>query len=225
MGIISLDPAVQVILIPVIIFALSFHEFSHGWMAYRFGDPTAKNAGRLTLNPMAHLDIFGSLALYFMGFGWAKPVPVDPRYLANPKRDMMWIALAGPISNLIVALISGMLFSIFLKFGIINVELVRMARFFSDLPPLAQVLTMSLKINLVLAIFNFIPIPPLDGSRILGGLIPYKYQNELAKFEFYGPRVLMGLIILSMFTRINIFSIIISPIMTIFLKLFTFGIY
>lgn len=214
MGIISLDPAVQVILIPVIIFALSFHEFSHGWMAYRFGDPTAKNAGRLTLNPMAHLDIFGSLALYFMGFGWAKPVPVDPRYLANPKRDMMWIALAGPVSNLMVAFLSGVLLSILLRMG-----------FISGQSSLTMVLIMSLQINLVLAIFNFIPIPPLDGSRILGGLIPYKYQNELAKFEFYGPRVLMGLIILSMFTRINIFSIIISPIMTIFLKLFTFGIY
>ena len=214
MGIYALDPAVQVILIPVIIFALSFHEFSHGWMAYRFGDPTAKNAGRLTLNPMAHLDIFGSLALYLMGFGWAKPVPVDPRYLANPKRDMMWIALAGPVSNLIVALVSGILLSVLLRLGLIGSQ-----------SPLLMVLIMSLQINLVLAIFNFIPIPPLDGSRILGGLIPYKYQNELAKFEYYGPRILMGLIILSMFTRFNIFAVIISPIMTIFLKLFTFGIY
>lgn len=214
MGIYALDPAVQVILIPVIIFALSFHEFSHGWMAYRYGDPTAKNAGRLTLNPMAHLDIFGSLALYLMGFGWAKPVPVDPRYLANPKRDMMWIALAGPVSNLIVALISGILLSILLRLGLISGQ-----------SPLTMVLIMSLQINLVLAIFNFIPIPPLDGSRILGGLILYKYQNELAKFEYYGPRILMGLILLSMFTRFNIFSVIISPIMTIFLKLFTFGIY
>ena len=214
MGIYALDPAVQVILIPVIIFALSFHEFSHGWMAYRYGDPTAKNAGRLTLNPMAHLDIFGSLALYLMGFGWAKPVPVDPRYLANPKRDMMWIALAGPVSNLIVALVSGILLSVLLRLGLIGSQ-----------SPLLMVLIMSLQINLVLAIFNFIPIPPLDGSRILGGLIPYKYQNELAKFEYYGPRILMGLIILSMFTRFNIFAVIISPIMTIFLKLFTFGIY
>ncbi len=214
MGIYALDPAVQVILIPVIIFALSFHEFSHGWMAHRYGDPTAKLAGRLTLNPMAHLDIFGSLALYLMGFGWAKPVPVDPRNLHNPKRDMMWIALAGPVSNLIVALISGILLSILLRLG-----------FISGQSPLTMVLIMSLQINLVLAIFNFIPIPPLDGSRILGGLIPYKYQNELVKFEYYGPRILMGLIILSMFTRFNIFSVIISPIMTIFLKLFTFGIY
>jgi Zn-dependent protease len=214
MGIYALDPAVQVILIPVIIFALSFHEFSHGWMANRYGDPTAKNVGRLTLNPMAHLDIFGSLALYLMGFGWAKPVPVDPRYLANPKRDMMWIALAGPVSNLIVALISGILLSILLRLGLVGGQ-----------SPLLMVLIMSLQINLVLAIFNFLPIPPLDGSRILEGLIPYKYNNELVKFEYYGPRILMGLILLSMFTRFNIFSVIISPIMTIFLKLFTFGIY
>ena len=214
MGIYALDPAVQVILIPVIIFALSFHEFSHGWMAHRYGDPTAKLAGRLTLNPMAHLDVFGSLALYLMGFGWAKPVPVDPRYLANPKRDMMWIALAGPVSNLFVALISGILLSILLRLGLIGGQ-----------SPIIVVLIMSLQINLVLAIFNFIPIPPLDGSRILQGLIPHKYHNELAKFEYYGPRVLMGLIILSMFTRFNIFSVIISPIMTVFLKLFTFGIY
>jgi Zn-dependent protease len=214
MGIYALDPAVQVILIPVIIFALSFHEFSHGWMAHRYGDPTAKLAGRLTLNPMAHLDVFGSIALYLMGFGWAKPVPVNPQYLANPKRDMMWIALAGPASNLIIALISGILLSVLLRLGIINSQ-----------SPLIMVLIMSLQINLVLAIFNFIPIPPLDGSRILEGLVPNKYHNELAKFEYYGPRVLMGLILLSMFTRFNIFAVVISPIMTIFLKLFTFGIY
>jgi Zn-dependent protease len=214
MGIYALDPTVQVILIPVIIFALSFHEFSHGWMAHRYGDPTAKLAGRLTLNPMAHLDVFGSIALYLMGFGWAKPVPVNPQYLANPKRDMMWIALAGPVSNLIIALISGILLSVLLRLGIINSQ-----------SPLIMVLIMSLQINLVLAIFNFIPIPPLDGSRILEGLVPNKYHNELAKFEYYGPRVLMGLILLSMFTRFNIFAVVISPIMTIFLKLFTFGIY
>ena len=214
MGIYALDPAVQVILIPVIIFALSFHEFSHGWIAHRYGDPTAKLAGRLTLNPIAHLDVFGSLALYLMGFGWAKPVPVNPQYLANPKRDMMWIALAGPVSNLIVALISGILLSVLLRLGLIGSQ-----------SPLIMVLIMSLQINLVLAIFNFIPIPPLDGSRILEGLVPNKYHNELAKFEYYGPRILMGLILISMFTRFNIFAVIISPIMTVFLKLFTFGIY
>lgn len=214
MGIYALDPAVQVILIPVIIFALSFHEFSHGWMANRFGDPTAYNAGRLTLNPMAHLDIFGSLALYFMGFGWAKPVPVNPRNLLNPKREMMWIALAGPVSNLIVAFASGILLSILFNTGIISVE-----------SAILMVLVMSLQINLVLAIFNFLPIPPLDGSRILEGVIPHKYSQQLMQFQRYGPQVLMGLILLSMFTRFNIFAIVISPIMNVFLKLFTFGVF
>jgi len=214
MGIVSLDPAVQVILIPVIIFALSFHEFSHGWMAYRFGDQTAKLNGRLTLNPMAHLDMFGSLALYFMGFGWAKPVPVNPRNLENPKKDLMWISLAGPVSNFLLAFLSGILLSIFLHTGIIRGD-----------SNLTIVLIMSLQINLVLAIFNFIPIPPLDGSKILEGLVPYKYHNQVAKFEYYGPRVLIGLILISMFTRFNIFSIVISPIMAIFLKLFTFGVF
>ena len=214
MGIISLDPAVQVILIPVIIFALSFHEFAHGWTANLFGDQTAKLAGRLTLNPLAHLDVFGSLALYFMGFGWAKPVPVNPRNLEDPKRNLLWISLAGPVSNLILALISGILLSILLRIGSISIQ-----------SSLTTVLIMSLQINLVLAIFNFIPIPPLDGSKILEGLVPNKYNKQLAQFELYGPRVLMGLILISMFTRFNIFSIIISPLMSIFLKLFTFGVF
>ena len=214
MGIYALDPSVQVILIPVIIFALSFHEFAHGWTANRFGDQTAKMAGRLTLNPMAHLDMFGTLALYFMGFGWAKPVPVNPRNLDDPKRDLLWISLAGPVSNLFLALVSGILLSILFNTGVIGGQ-----------SPLTTVLVMSLQINLVLAIFNFLPIPPLDGSKILEGLVPSKYNNQLILFEQYGPKVLFGLIIISMFTRFNIFGIIISPIMSVFLKLFTFGVF
>jgi Zn-dependent protease len=214
MGIISLDPAVQVILIPVIIFALSFHEFAHGWMAYRYGDFTAKMNGRLTLNPMAHLDMFGTIALYFMGFGWAKPVPVNPRNLSNPKHDLLWISLAGPLSNFLLALISGVLLSLLLRTGII-----------SGNSSLTLVLIMSLQINLVLAIFNFLPIAPLDGSKILAGLLPSKYHNEIAKLEYYGPRVLIGIILISILTGFNIFSVVISPIMSIFLKLFTFGLF
>ena len=214
MGIISLDPAVQVILIPVIIFALSFHEFAHGWMANRFGDQTAKINGRLTLNPMAHLDVFGSLALYFMGFGWAKPVPVNPRNLTNPKNDLMWIALAGPLSNFLLAFISGVLLSLFLRTGIIDGN-----------SSLTIVLVMSLQINLVLAIFNFLPIAPLDGSKILAGIVPARHHHQLVKLEYYGPRVLIGIILISILTGFSIFSIVISPIMSIFLKLFTFGIF
>ena len=104
-----LPPEVLVLLIPVLLFALVFHEFSHGWVAYKLGDPTAKNQGRLTLNPLSHLDPFGSMMILFVGFGWAKPVPVDSRYLANPRKDMMKIAFAGPASNLLLALIGGIL--------------------------------------------------------------------------------------------------------------------
>ena len=104
-----LPPEVLVLLIPVLLFALVFHEFAHGWVANKLGDPTAKYAGRLTLNPMAHLDMFGSLMILFVGFGWAKPVPVDSRYLANPRKDMMKIAFAGPAANLLLAFVAGIL--------------------------------------------------------------------------------------------------------------------
>ena len=102
-----LPPEVLVLLIPVLLFALVFNDFTHGRLAYKLGDPTAKYSGRLTLNPMAHLDLFGSLMILFVGFGWAKPVPVDSRYLANPRTDMMKIAFAGPASNLLLAFIAG----------------------------------------------------------------------------------------------------------------------
>lgn len=211
MGIISLDPAVQVILIPIIIFALSFHEYAHGWVAYQLGDLTAYNHGRLTLNPLAHLDPFGALVLYFVGFGWAKPVPVDPRYLQNPRRDMMWVALAGPVSNFILALIS----------GILLIVIAFVLRGGGQI--LIQVLQMSLFINLALGVFNFIPVPPLDGSRILGGLLPVQYQPQMAKLEYYGPKVLLGVILLGIITGINVIGMIIFPIIHFFANLFTFG--
>ena len=102
-----LPPEVIVMLLPVLLFALVFHEFSHAWVAHKLGDPTAKHAGRLTLNPMAHLDMFGTLMILFVGFGWAKPVPVDSSYLADPRKDMMKIAFAGPAANLLLALLGG----------------------------------------------------------------------------------------------------------------------
>ena len=105
----NIEPQIIVLLIPALVFSLSFHEFAHAWMAYRLGDSTAARMGRLTLNPMAHLDLIGSIALLLMGFGWAKPVPVDSRYLENPKRDMVKIAAAGPISNIILAIFAALL--------------------------------------------------------------------------------------------------------------------
>lgn len=214
MGIISLDPSVQILLIPVLIFALSFHEYAHAWAAYRLGDPTASALGRLTLNPMAHLDPFGAIALYLIGFGWAKPVPVDYRYLRNPKQDMLWIALAGPASNFAMALISGLLLRFLWTTGMI-----------SGGSALTMVLVMSLQINLMLGLFNFLPIPPLDGSKILAGLIPNRHQNILHNMELYGPKILFAIILIGMVTRVSIIGTIIRPFINFFMKIFTLGLF
>ncbi len=214
MGLISLDPSVLVILSPILIFALSLHEFAHGWMANRLGDDTAAQMGRLTLNPMAHLDPLGAIALLFIGFGWAKPVPVDIRYLSNPKKDMLWISLAGPASNFFLALCSGLLLRILWEMGLL-----------SGSSNLTSVLVTSLQINLVLGLFNFLPIPPLDGSRILAGLLPDQHRDLLIKLEIYGPKVLFGIIILGMVTNISIIGIIIRPFIHLFMSLFTLGLF
>lgn len=214
MGLISLDPAVQIILIPVIIFALSFHEYAHAWAAFRLGDPTASQMGRLTLNPLAHLDPFGAIVLYLVGFGWAKPVPVDFRYLSNPKKDMLWIALAGPAANFSIALASGLLLRLLWGLGLLSGD-----------GAITTVLVMSLQINLVLGIFNFLPLPPLDGSRILAGLIPDRHRQFLTNLEYYGPKVLFAVILIGMFTRVSIIGAIISPFIHFFMKLFTLGLF
>ena len=215
MGIASLDPAVQVILIPVILFSFSFHEFSHGWVAFRFGDPTAHQHGRLTLNPLAHLDVFGTFALYFMGFGWAKPVPVDIGRLRNPKRNATLVALAGPGSNFLLALICGISFSI----------LIKMAAGGTQVPTIIlKVLQVGLFINITLGVFNFLPIPPLDGSRILEGFIPYEHRHIVLKMEQVGPMVLIGLIAFGWITGFSIIWMVMGPIITTLAGLFTGGI-
>jgi len=161
-----------------LLIAVVLHEYSHGWVAERFGDPTARLAGRLTLNPLAHLDPLGSviLPLIFIltglpGFGWAKPVPVNFQALRNPKRDMIWVALAGPLTNIILALIA----SILLRIGIINPSSL-----------LETLLVNIVIINLILAIFNLVPIPPLDGSRIVMGILPASIAYRYSKLEPIG---------------------------------------
>ena len=194
---------VLVLLIPVLLFALVFHEFSHGWVANKLGDPTAKYAGRLTLNPMVHLDILGSLMILFVGFGWAKPVPVDSRYLANPRIDMMKIAFAGPAANLLLALIAGTIIRITGYMGV-----------------LTSMLIMFTQINIMLAVFNMIPIPPLDGSQIFSGLMVRHNPDIVMKLQMYGPQILMGLILFGMFTSFSPIWFIISPFVNFFMFLF-----
>ena len=198
-----LPPEVLVLLIPVLLFALVFHEFSHGWVAYKLGDPTAKNQGRLTLNPIAHLDPFGSMMILFVGFGWAKPVPVDSRYLANPREDMMKIAFAGPASNLFLALIGGVL--------------IRLTGYAG---PLTSMLILFTQINISLAVFNMIPIPHLDGSQIFSGIMIRRNPQLVMQLQMYGPQILMGLILFGMFTGVSVIWAFMSPFVNFFMFLF-----
>ena len=180
-------------------FALSFHEFAHAWMASKCGDNTAARMGRLTLNPMAHLDVMGSLMILFVGFGWAKPVPVDSRNLRDPRKDMMKVAAAGPLSNLLLAMLAGMAWRLL---GGINFLLD------TNFPVLIFYFT---QINIALAVFNLIPVSPLDGSQIFSGYL-MKTNPELAlKIQSYGPQVLFGLILVN-FGPLKIFPNIYPPI-------------
>ena len=198
-----LPPEVLVLLIPVLLFALVFHEFSHAWVANKLGDPTARYAGRLTLNPMAHLDPIGGLMILFVGFGWAKPVPVDIRYLHNPRVDMMKIAFAGPASNLLLAFIGGTI----LRLGLLDGTMFMMIMFFTQ-------------INIMLAVFNMIPIAPLDGSQIFSGLLIRTNPELVRNLQIYGPQLLMGVILIGYFTPISPIWWFMGPFVKFFLFLF-----
>lgn len=179
------DTITQIILMIVpVLFSLSVHEACHGFAAYKLGDPTAKLMGRLTLNPIKHIDPIGLLVLFLTRMiGWAKPVPVDARYFKNPRKDMLWVALAGPGSNLGLAVA----FALVLK----------LVGPFLGAPlfyPLKVMLEIMVMINVGLAIFNLIPIPPLDGGRVMVGLLPEDLANSWAKLEPYGFIILLVLI-------------------------------
>ena len=200
-----------ILLAPAFLLAITIHEFSHGYIAFKLGDNTAKDAGRLSLNPLVHLDLFGLLALVFIGFGWAKPVPVNPFNLANPRRDNLWIALAGPVSNFISAFVFGLLFRVLVPIlGNTGVGQVILTMIF-----------LAVWINLILTIFNLLPIPPLDGFHILEGLVSYETYQKLQAYERMGPMILLGLIVISSFSGIGIFRIIFNPFLAIFGSLFT----
>ena len=194
-----------IILAPPLLFALTVHEFAHGFIAYRLGDPTAIMAGRLTLNPLKHLDPLGTIAFFIFKFGWAKPVPVNPSYFRNPKRDMLWVALAGPITNLVLAVISAILAkAVWLVAGLLPYSWMLEAL----LLPFSGMLVASVWINLVLAIFNFLPIPPLDGGRILAGLLPDRMADPYRQIERY------GFVIILVLSFSGLLSKVILPIIT-----------
>ncbi|WP_347491481.1 site-2 protease family protein [Desulfoscipio sp. XC116] len=170
------------LLLPAILIGLTFHEFAHGWMADRLGDHTARHQGRLTLNPLAHIDPVGFLMLILFKFGWAKPVPVNPYNLrGDPARGMLLVSLAGPAANLVMALAASIL---------LGVGLLRLVPFAEYV---YYILYLTLQINVILAFFNLIPVPPLDGSKILAGLFP-RQSHFIYGMETYGTIILLILL-------------------------------
>ncbi|MFQ5850477.1 MAG: site-2 protease family protein [Candidatus Binatia bacterium] len=191
---------VSVWAIPILM-AIVFHEVAHGWVAFRLGDPTAARMGRLTLNPISHIDLIGTILLPLLLifarapflFGYAKPVPVNFYNLNHPKRDMVWVALAGPVTNILLALGSVLALRFLLSLDVSPNSL------FSSLvvaviTPLALMARNSVIINVVLAVFNIFPIPPLDGGRVLVGLLPEPHSSTVARVEPYGFLIIMLLL-------------------------------
>lgn len=157
--------------IPGMLLCLSVHEASHGFAAYALGDPTAKNAGRLTIDPVRHLDVIGTICLLFFHVGWAKPVPVDPRYFKHPRRDMALVSLAGPLSNFVLALVALFLYHP-LRMSSSNVVMT-----------IALMLYMTAVMSIGLGVFNLIPVPPLDGSKILFSFLPYRIERKVTQYQ------------------------------------------
>ncbi len=176
--------------VPAVLIALSLHEFAHGWASYMLGDPTPKVQGRLSINPFQHLDLVGTLLLFFFGFGWAKPVQVDSRYYENPKSDMVKVALAGPVMNFVVAFISLFIIGVLEKVG---VSMNSLSIYVINL------LNCIAMIDIGLGVFNLIPVPPLDGSKVLFAILPAKSYFSYMRYEQFGMIVLIMFVWLGAF--------------------------
>ena len=198
------DLKVFLFLTPPLLLALTVHEFSHGFVAYMLGDPTPKLADRLTLNPVKHLDFFGTLTLFLtQAIGWAKPVPINPNYFKKPWRDMALVSVAGPLSNLALAVLFGFFFNLFNNLNL-NFQS------FAISEPLSFMCYLGVKINIGLGIFNLLPIPPLDGSKIIVKFLPLSLRVNYLRLEIFGFFIIIILAITGILYKI------IYPIITLF---------
>lgn len=186
------NPLVALAFIVGMVSAITIHEFAHGFVAYRLGDPTAKLAGRLTLNPASHLDPLGTIALLFVGFGWGKPTPFDPFNLRNIKRDSALISFAGAASNFLLATLLSLPYLIAYFTANITPEILNIYQF----------LSIAIWINLILGVFNLIPIAPLDGFKVLAGLLPRTWYEDFMQTERYGIFILLAFLLTGLVGRI-----------------------
>ncbi len=191
------------IALPILFFSLTVHEFAHAWSANKLGDPTAKHLGRMTLNPIVHMDLMGVLMMVASGFrfGWAKPVPVNPANFRNWRQGMLWVSLAGPISNIILAAGAALIFHSLPLLGLSEGDTALGYNF----------VFLAIMINCSLAFFNMIPLPPLDGSKVLIALLPPQYENFAINLERFGPMILLGIIFIGFIAPISPIWAIIGP--------------
>ncbi|MCK4653694.1 MAG: site-2 protease family protein [Candidatus Cloacimonetes bacterium] len=203
-----------IIQLPILLISLTIHEFSHGFVAYMLGDDTAKKAGRLTLNPISHIDPIGLIMLFIARIGWAKPVPINPYNFQNYKRDTALTAAAGPAANFLMAIFLSLIFN-FTN----GKEIILYGSSFSQF--FMSMLLFAILINLALGIFNLIPIPPMDGSKILGGFLSDEAYHRYTAKERQGAQILMIILAISFIFRLNIIGAVIMPPINFFLKLLT----
>lgn len=199
------------IFIPPILFALTIHEFAHAWLADRLGDPTPRSMGRLTLNPLPHIDPMGALVLLLVHFGWGKPVMINPLNFKDPKRGEMLVALAGPASNFVAAMVLGVAYRILSPAAAGGPAWMEIS---------VAMLYGAVWVNLALAAFNMLPIFPLDGSKVLMGLLPLKHAYEFSNLERVGPILLLGLIMIGWMSGFSPIWAVIGPFVTGFSRLF-----
>lgn len=205
-------------LIIALLIALTVHEFGHAFVANRLGDPTASSMGRLSLNPARHLTPVGTLMIFLIGFGWGKPVPVDYRRLRpDPKRGMLYVALAGAVFNLSTAALFGLL----IRVGVFDWHSPGYVPYVTDwgISSISGfVLGYVIFLNIILGVFNLLPVAPLDGSKVIIGLLPDRYAYQIAQIEKYGPLLLIGIILLS-YTTGFLWDILFTPV-DIFVRIF-----